>query len=298
MGQALQCRWTRRYRLPKDRRTLPPFGPRQLTDLRNELNRTAPDQPLFRSIPHLLEHLRDKWGLSCVRETLRKAVRKIGYTYKKTKKVLIRACAKKRSAYQEKMKRLLAQARRGERTLVFADPAHIHQDVDTGYGWGRATEPLFVASPSLPRSKKVTFFGFYLYNQGEVILKPATRANAVTVRDALRALKDRLQDAPKITVVWDGAPYHRTKEVLAYAAKLGMEVVPLPGYSPDLMPVEELWNWFRQEVTRNRVFATREDLIQAAYDFEDRVNALPYLVADRLVVIEDLNPDFEKLLAS
>jgi transposase len=95
----------------------------------------------------------------------------------------------------------------------------------------------------------------------------AGRANQITVRDALWSLKERLWDAPKITVVWDGASYHRAKGVLAYAAKLGMEIVPLPGYSPDLMSVEELWNWFRQEVTRNKVFATREDLIQAALDF-------------------------------
>jgi len=123
-------------------------------------------------------------------------------------------------------------------------------------------------------------------------------ANQRTTRNALDELKQRLQNAPKITVIWEGTPYHRAKMVHAYAEKLGIEIIQLLGYSPDLMPVEELWNWFRQIVTRNRVFKTKQELITAAQDFEDQLNTDPYTIADRLVVIEDLDPDFEKLLAS
>lgn len=46
--------------------------------------------------------------------------------------------------------------------------------------------------------------------------------------------------------------------VYAYAEKLGIEIIQLPGYSPDLMPVEELWSWFRQIGTCNRVFKPRK----------------------------------------
>ena len=51
-----------------------------------------------------------------------------------------------------------------------------------------------------------------------------------------------------LIVVWDGAPYHRAKTVWAAAASLGITLVPLPGYSPDLMPVEALWRWLREDV--------------------------------------------------
>jgi hypothetical protein len=30
---------------------------------------------------------------------------------------------------------------------------------------------------------------------------------------------------------------------------LQIELVPLPGYSPDFMPVEALWRWLREDVT-------------------------------------------------
>ena len=51
-------------------------------------------------------------------------------------------------------------------------------------------------------------------------------------------------------VIWDNAPCHVAKVVTAEAARLGIEVVNLPGYSPDLNPIERLWDWMREEVTR------------------------------------------------
>ncbi|MFL5252680.1 MAG: hypothetical protein ACJ8AI_07275 [Rhodopila sp.] len=42
-------------------------------------------------------------------------------------------------------------------------------------------------------------------------------------------------------MIWDGAPYHRTKVVWSAAARPGIHLLPLPGYnSPDLMVVEPL----------------------------------------------------------
>jgi transposase len=47
----------------------------------------------------------------------------------------------------------------------------------------------------------------------------------------------------KLVVLWDGAPYHRAKWVWSAAASLGIQLLPLPGYSPNLMAVEPLWRW-------------------------------------------------------
>ena len=42
-------------------------------------------------------------------------------------------------------------------------------------------------------------------------------------------------------LIWDGAPWHQTKRVQAVALELGFTVITLPGYSPDLNPIEGLW---------------------------------------------------------
>ena len=83
--------------------------------------------------------------------------------------------------------------------------------------------------------------------------------------------------------------------VWSAAASLGIQLLPLPGYSPDLMAVEPLWRWLREDVTYHHCHATAEDLIRRVAAFEADVNADPYAVADRLWVKDHLDPAEEKL---
>ena len=47
----------------------------------------------------------------------------------------------------------------------------------------------------------------------------------------------------KLTVIWDGAPIHRSRMVQDYVAGTGgrVEVERLPAYAPELNPVEYMW---------------------------------------------------------
>ncbi len=130
---------------------------------------------------------------------------------------------------------------------------HIHQDVDLGNGWGERSKLCFVASCSTGLSAKVSFYGLYLSNQAQVRLWPHAHANCEHTIDVLRRLRAEIPDGTLI-VIWDGAPYYRAKAVCA-AAVLNIELVPLPGYSPDLMPVEALWRLLCEEVTYHRCLA-------------------------------------------
>ncbi len=60
--------------------------------------------------------------------------------------------------------------------------------------------------------------------------------------------------------------------------------MPLPGYSPDLMPVEALWRWLREDVTYHHCHATADDLTRRVALFEAKVNQASCVVADRLWV--------------
>src|SRR4051812_25413342 len=71
--------------------------------------------------------------------------------------------------------------------------------------------------------------------------------------------------------------------------------MPLPGYSPDLMPVEALWPWLREDVTDHHCQASAEDLTRRVADFEGRLNRDPFVIADRLGVKDILDPEEEKL---
>ena len=70
---------------------------------------------------------------------------------------------------------MLAGAQRDQHLVVFLDEAHIHQDADLGYGWAKRGERFWVASRSPGLSARVSFYGLYLYNEGQVRLWPYSR---------------------------------------------------------------------------------------------------------------------------
>ena len=82
------------------------------------------------------------------------------------------------------------------------------------------------------------------------------------------------------------------------AQKLGFTLMPLPAYSPDLNPIEQLWKWMRSEVTHHHCHASVTALFEACLAFITRINAEPELLVKRLWPKFELDPEYEKLLIS
>ena len=60
-----------------------------------------------------------------------------------------------------------------------------------------------------------------------------------------------------IVMIMDGAGWHTSRELLL---PHNMRILCLPPYSPELNPVEYLWDEIREKYFPNRVFATIESL--------------------------------------
>jgi transposase len=238
--------------------------------------------------------VRERFGRRCCRETIRIALHRRKLSWKKAKKLLGRADPERRQAFVERLRDVLAGAQRERHLVVYVDEAHIHQDADLGYGWAERGQRLWVASSSPGLSTRVSFYGLYFYNEGQVRLWPYPRANGEHTVEVLQRLRAEAPDRTLI-VLWDGAPYHRAKAVREAAAALNITLMPLPGYSPDLMPVEALWHWLREDVTYHHCHASPNDLTRRVADFEVRLNRAPFVIADRLWVKDTLDPDEEKL---
>ena len=230
----------------------------------------------------------------CCRETIRRALHRLELSWKKARKLLGRADPQRRAAFLAQAQDLLAGAQHDRHMLVYLDEAHIHQDAGLGYGWSARGQRFWIGSHSPRLADKLSFYGLYLYNEGEVRLWPYARANGENTIDVLHRLRAEWPDKPLI-LVWDGAPYHRASAVREAAAALQIELMPLPGYSPDFMPVEALWRWLREDVTYHHCHRTAEDLSRRVAAFEARLNQNPCTVADRLWVKDRLDPEEEKL---
>jgi len=262
-------------------------------------SKTAPATPSTRSwtrwtLRKLAKAVAEKFGRPVSRETIRRLLHKTKHSWKKAKKILGRADPAKRAAFVDEIRKLLDRVLHDEElVLAYIDEAHIHQDADIGYGWSTRGERLYVASSSPGLKAKVSFFGIYLYSEPSVRIWPYERANGVFTIDVLERLRREHGDRP-IVVVWDGASYHRSAIVRAAAERLHIQLVRLPPYSPDFMPVEALWHWLREEVTYNFCHDTPDSLRERVEHFVQTICRDTCALADRLWVKDELDPDEEK----
>ena len=244
----------------------------------------------------LVTWVKQQFGIDCCRDTVRKARRRLGFSGKKAHKLLNKGNPLKRAAFLEQLKGLLDDALHGRCLLVYIDEAHIHLDTDAGYGWSIRGKRFWVSSSS-PGRAKVSFYGVYLYNLGQVRVFADDKADQLNTIDVLKRLRVEFPDTP-LKLIWDGAPYHRAQAVHVAATTLDVIIEPLPAYSPDFMPVEHLWQWLREDVTYHACSANPAELKQRVEHFQQEINADSLVLADRLWVKNHLDPEEEKLRVS
>ena len=197
------------------------------------------EKPLPRwTLKRLVLWVEEKFNLKVCRDTIRKTLKKRGFSWKKARKILNKANREKRAEFLVTLEGLLEDAWKKDHLLVYIDEAHIHLDCDEGYGWSIKGERFWVSSCS-PGLEKVSFYGVYLYNLGQVRIFPFDTANQSNTIDVLKKLRLEFPNMT-MTVIWDQAPYHRAGSVKSEASTLKINLEPLPSYSPDFMPVEHL----------------------------------------------------------
>jgi transposase len=85
----------------------------------------------------------------------------------------------------------------------------------------------------------------YKYDRSEAALVFQVKDGAYDTESLIDFLEQfhRHFAGEKITLIWDGLPSHRSRDMKAWLAqqRRWLVVKPLPGYAPDLNPVEMLW---------------------------------------------------------
>jgi hypothetical protein len=215
-----------------------------------------------------------QFGRRCCRETIRRTLHRLKLSWQKAHKLLGRADPEQRQAFVAQIGSRLDGARDERHHLVYLDEAHIHQAVDLGYDWGERGKRFEVASSSPGLKAKVSFYGLSLYNEGQVRIWPYDRASGDHTIDVPRRLRAEIPTG-RLIVLWDGAP-SSCQGGLVRRREPGHPSAAAAQLHPDLMAVEPLWRWLREDVTYHHCHPTAEDLIRRVAAFEADVNAEPY----------------------
>lgn len=243
----------------------------------------------------ITEHL----GQPVSRSTIRALLKRLGLSWKKSKKVLRKASATARQSYLERWQQVWEQVCAGEIVLLYGDEVHLHRDMACGYLWARRGKVAYRASACASLAERLNWYGVYNFSAGGCFLWQDGPCNAATTVRFLQEVADWLgAGTQRVLLIWDGAPWHRTRAVRQMAQHLGFELLPLPAYSPDLNPIEGLWKWLREELTQHFAHASLPDLEDACLAFIARINRSPSDLIDRLWPRFELDPDHEKFLLS
>jgi transposase len=83
--------------------------------------------------------------------------------------------------------------------------------------------------------------------------------NAGSVCKLLNSIRENAGRNIPITLVLDNAKYQKCRLVAETAAKLNIEMLFLPSYSPNLNLIERLWKWVKKECLNCRYYESFDD---------------------------------------
>lgn len=97
--------------------------------------------------------------------------------------------------------------------------------------------------------------------------------NDETLIEFLSGLNDVEQRA--VLLIWDGLPAHRSKRMSDWIASQRdwLAVAQLPGYAPDLNPLEQAWGNLKSQELANLCSDTIDAVTDVAEDGLDRIGA-------------------------
>ena len=163
--------------------------------------------------------------------------------------------------------------------VFFIDECHLLWGNLIGYLWGDRRERVEV--PISNEKDRQTYFGALDAQTQQVIVRPYATGNSENTIDFIRLLQKESKDSDKLVLIWDGASYHKSKELRDYLSEVNGEKAPedwsihcmlFAPNAPAQNPIEKVWlqgkNWLRKLSRLCKSFAMVKELFQRILDYE------------------------------
>lgn len=140
-----------------------------------------------------------------------------------------------------------AEIELGKLVVLFLDECHLLWGDVCGYVWGKTDQRIEV--PIVSERQRQTYFGALNYRTKEFVLKAYAKGNSEHTIEFLKYLQAQCP-GQRLAVFWDGASYHRSKELKAYLQSVNQDLAEdawqitctrFAPNAPEQNPVEDLW---------------------------------------------------------
>jgi transposase len=190
-------------------------------------------------------------GVRLSESQVRRNMKRLGLVWRKTAPLPGKADPQLQfDFYTKEMAPRLAEAAAGTRKVFFIDAAHFVLGSFLGMMW--CYSRVFIKTS--PGRQRYNVLGAVdSHSKNLITIRSTDNVNAMTVCALLRKIR-RYHPDIEITLILDNVRYQHSREVTALADELGIELLYLPAYSPNLNLIERLWRLVKKECLVNRFY--------------------------------------------
>ncbi len=194
---------------------------------------------------------------------IRKCLQDLGLKRLKVGQVPSKADPEKQQVFlEEALEPRLEEARQGKRHVFFVDAAHFVMQPFLGFLWCFVRQ--FIRAPN-GRKRFNVLGALHATTLQVVTFTNDTYINSRSVAKLMCQIAVEFSGLP-ITLVMDNASYQRCYFVRDLAVALGIELLFLPPYSPNLNLIERLWKFVKKNALYSQYYKTFADFSQAISD--------------------------------
>ena len=161
---------------------------------------------------------------------------------------------------ENKLEPRLEQARQGKRQLYFVDASHFVFATFLGVIWCWVRQAIRAASG---RKRYNVLAALDCVSHKLIQVSNHSYINAESVCLLLRAVAAAALPGVPITLVLDNARYQKCAVVTELAKQLGIELLYLPSYSPNLNLIERVWRFVKAECLRSKYYGNYAEFTAA-----------------------------------
>lgn len=227
---------------------------------------------LYANPPHTVNEaivrIREVCGVERKPTQVRHFLKSHGYRFRKMGQVPGRADTEQQKSWLENLSRYISDSQEGRCRLLFSDAVHFTLSAFVCNVWSK--ERIFLRTAA--GRNRLNVLGAVDAITKEVFATDnTTYITADTVKDFLEDIRRKTPDTP-VAIVLDNARYQHCKAVIDKAESLGIELLFLPPYSPNLNIIERLWKFVKKSVLYGRYYDKPRKFHEAIRNFLGNIN--------------------------
>ena len=227
------------------------------------------DSHLFPNAASICDYISKKFNIDYTPEGLVITLHRLGFSYKKTKKVPAKTNKEAQEEFVGKYNEIKENKKENEK-IYFMDGVHPTHNMMPGYAWIRKGIEKYVKSNT--GRQRININALYSPEDHEIIYIDSPTINSESTIELLKKAESFHPELTKIIIIRDNAKYYSSGMVKEYLKTSKVEFVPLPSYSPNLNLIERLWKLLKKEVLYNKYYEKFLNFQTEVFKFLDNCN--------------------------